>query len=75
MADSVCEVEYIVASDAAKEEVWLQKFLDELRVVPTLESLIPVYYDSTGAIAQAKESKLHHRNKHVLDHTTLYERL
>ena len=38
MVDSVCEAEYITASDAAKEAMWLWKFLDELEVVPTLES-------------------------------------
>ena len=66
MTDSVCEAEYIVASDAAKEAVWLRKFLGELGVVPTLESPILVYCDSTGAIAQAKEPKSHQRTKHVL---------
>ena len=60
MADSVCEDEYIAASDAAKEAVCLWKFLGELGVVPTLESPIPVYYDNTGAIVQAKEPKSHH---------------
>ena len=66
MTDSVCEAEYIAASDAAKEAVWLRKFLGELGVVPALESPIPVYCDSTKAIAQAKEPKSHHRTKHVL---------
>ena len=50
MAVSVCEAEYIAALDAAKEVVWLWKFLGELGVVPTLESPILVYYDSTRAI-------------------------
>ena len=66
MADSVCEAKYIAALDAAKEAVRLRKFLGELGVVPALESLVPVYCDSTGAIAQAKEPKSHHRTKHVL---------
>ena len=35
-------------------------------MVPALESLVPVYYDSTRAIAQAKEPKLHYETKHVL---------
>ena len=30
VADSVCEVKYITASDAAKEAVWLKKFITEL---------------------------------------------
>ena len=66
MADSVCEAEYIAASDAAKEAVWLWKFLGELGVVPALESPILVYCDSTRAIAQAKEPKSHYRTKNVV---------
>ena len=66
MVDSVCEAEYITASDVKKKEIWLWKFLDELGVVPTLESFILVYCDSTGAIAQAKKPMLHHWTKHVL---------
>ena len=66
MADSVCEVEYITTLDAAKEVVWLRKFLGELGVAPSLDGPVPVYCDSTGAIAQAKEPKSHHRTKHIL---------
>ena len=66
VADSVCEAEYIAASDAAKEAVWLRKFLGELGVAPSLDGPVPVYCDSTGAIAQAKEPKSHQRTKHIL---------
>ena len=53
MVDSVCKAEYIIALDAAKEVVWLWKFLSKLGVVPILDGPISVYYDSTRAIAQA----------------------
>ena len=66
MADFVCEIEYNAASDVAEEAVWLWKFLDELGVVPALDGPVSVYHDSTGAIAQAKEPKSHHRTKHIL---------
>ena len=66
MIDSVCEVEYISASDATKEVVWLWKFIIKLRVVPFIDGLVLLYYDSSSAIAQTKESKSHHRTKHVL---------
>ena len=66
MADSVCEAGYIAASDAAKEAVWLRKFIIELRVVPSIDGPILLYCDSSSAIAQAKEPKSHHRTKHVL---------
>ena len=52
----------------SKKVVWLQKFLDELGVVPTLGGPILVYYDSTRAIVQVKELKFHHRTKHILRH-------
>jgi hypothetical protein len=34
VADSTTEAEYIAASSAAKEAVWIKKFLTELEVVP-----------------------------------------
>ena len=34
ITDSTMEVEYIAASEAAKEAVWLKNFLLDLEVVP-----------------------------------------
>ena len=36
IADSTMEAEYIVASKAAKEAVWLKNFLLDLEVVPSV---------------------------------------
>ena len=66
MADSICEAKYVAASDAAKEVVWLRKFIIELRVAPSLVGPVLLYCDSFGAIAQAKEPKAHQRMKHIL---------
>ena len=66
MTDSVCEAEYITTSDTVKEAVWPKKFITELRVAPSLDGSILLYYDSTCAIAQAKEPKAHQRTKHIL---------
>ena len=49
-ADSICEAEYIMASDAAKEAVWLKKFINELEMVFSIDGLVLLYYDSTGAM-------------------------
>ena len=68
MADSVCKAEYVAASDATKEAVWLKKFIIELRVAPSLVGPFLLYCDSSGAIAQAKEPKAHQRMKHILRH-------
>ena len=66
VTNSVCEAEYVAASDAAKEVVWLRKFITELGVAPSLVGPVLLYCDSSGAIAQAKEPKAHQRTKHIL---------
>ena len=66
MADSICEAEYITTSDAVKEAVWLQKFIDELGVASSINGSVLLYCDNTGAIAQAKELRSHQRTKHIL---------
>ena len=52
--DSTMEAEYVAASEAAKEAVWLRSFLMELEVVHSVKSPIILYCDNTGAVANAK---------------------
>ena len=61
VADSTTESEYIAASDAAKEAAWMKKFITDLDVVPSIRKPIEVFCDNTGAIAQAKEPRSHHK--------------
>ena len=56
---STTEAEYIAASEAAKEAVWMRNFLMDLGVVQGLSKLLDVYCDNNGAIAQAKEPRQH----------------
>ena len=65
-ADSTTEVEYIAASNAAKEGVWIKNFIQELDVVPSINEPVVVFCDNNGAIAQAKEPRSHQRSKHIL---------
>ncbi|XP_052194739.1 secreted RxLR effector protein 161-like [Diospyros lotus] len=65
-ADSTTEAEYIAASYAAKEAVWMRNFISALGVVPTFVDPVLVYCDNNGAIAQAKEPRSHQRSKHIL---------
>ena len=44
----------------------MKKFITELDVILKIENPVPFYYDNTGAIAQAKESRSHHKSKHIL---------
>ena len=66
VADSTTEAEYIAASEAAKEAVWIKKFITELGVVPSIADPLELYCDNNGAIAQAKEPRSHQRSKHIL---------
>ena len=66
VADSTTEAEYIAASEAAKEGVWIKKFISELGVVPSVSSPLDLYCDNSGAIAQAKEPRSHQKSKHIL---------
>ena len=50
-ADSTTEVEYLAAIEAAKEVVWIHKFVGELDVVPCIKGIIALYCDNNGAIA------------------------
>ncbi|PKH98210.1 hypothetical protein CRG98_049724 [Punica granatum] len=51
LADSTTEVEYIAAFNAAKESVWIKKFVTELAVVPSITDPVDLYCDNNGAIA------------------------
>ncbi|KAK8584338.1 hypothetical protein V6N12_068582 [Hibiscus sabdariffa] len=66
VADSTTEAEYIVASEAAKEAVWIKKFITGLGVIPSISDVVDLYCDNNGAIAQAKEPRSHQRSKHIL---------
>jgi hypothetical protein len=50
VADSTTEAEYIAASKAAKEGVWMRKSLIELGVFPNASSPLNLYCDNNGAI-------------------------
>ncbi|XP_074277686.1 uncharacterized protein LOC141601315 [Silene latifolia] len=59
------KAEYIVASEASKEAVWIRQFLKGLSVVPTAVDPITIYCDNSGAIFQAKEPKSSNKFRHV----------
>ena len=66
ITDSITKAKYIAASEAAKETIWMKKFITELNVVLGIEQLVPLYYDNTGTVAQAKEPRSHYKSKHIL---------
>ena len=65
ITDSTMEAEYIIASEAAKEVVWLKNFLMDIGVIPLVQSAITLYCDNSGAVANSKEPRSHKREKHI----------
>ena len=66
MANSTTKAEYIAASKAGNEGVWIRKFLIEFGVFPNSSSLLDLYCDNSGAIAKAKEPRNHQKSKHIM---------
>ncbi|CAM8954218.1 unnamed protein product [Rhodiola kirilowii] len=62
VALSSTEAEYIAATEAAKEAIWLQGLLGELEI----ETGVPVIFmDSQSALCLCKDPVYHERSKHI----------
>ena len=59
---STTKVEYVAATEASKEMIWLQRFMGELGKEHDMGTL---YSDSQSAIHLAKNSTFHSRTKHI----------
>ena len=59
------EVEYVAACKAAKEAVWLRKFLTDLEVVPYMDQPLTLYCDNSEAVGYSKEPRSQKRGKHI----------
>ena len=65
IADSTMEAEYVAASEASKEAVWLRRFLSDLEVVPGMDKAMVLYCDNSAAVANTKDPRHHKRSKHI----------
>ncbi|GKB45944.1 hypothetical protein Tco_0896697 [Tanacetum coccineum] len=65
VADSTCESEYIAAFEASKEAIWMNTFIGDLGVVPTVQDLIKIFCDNESVVALTKEPKDHGMSKHI----------
>ena len=59
------EAKYIAACEAAKEAVWLKKFLSDLSVVRIKQVPITLFGDNSGVVAQSKDPRNHKKEKHI----------
>ena len=65
IADSTMEAKYVAACEAAKEAVWLKKFLYGLNVVRMEQVSITLFCDNSGTIVQSKDPRNHKKGKHI----------
>src|SRR5664279_2473848 len=59
VAGSSTEEEYVAASEAVQEAVWMKEFITELGVVPSALDPMVIYCDNNSAIANVKEPRSH----------------
>nr|GEW48280.1 hypothetical protein [Tanacetum cinerariifolium] len=59
VADSTRESEYY---EASTEAIWMKNFIGDLRVVPTVQDPIEIFYDNESAVALTKEPKDHEKS-------------
>ena len=65
IADSTMEAEYVAACEAAKEAIWLKKFLFDLGVMRMEQVPITLFCENSGAVAQSKDPRNHKKGKHI----------
>ena len=65
IADSTMEAEYVATCEAAKEDVWLKKFLYDLGVMRTEQVPITLFCDNSGVVAQSNDPRNHKKRKHI----------
>ncbi|KAG7547574.1 Zinc finger CCHC-type superfamily [Arabidopsis suecica] len=63
VALSSCEAEFMAATEAAKQAIWLQELLEEVTAKPC--GKVPIFIDNKSAIALTKNPVFHGRSKHI----------
>ncbi|GJV11225.1 retrotransposon protein, putative, ty1-copia subclass [Tanacetum coccineum] len=63
-AMSAIESEYIAASEAAMEAVWIRKFISGLGIVPTINEPLNMYCDNSAAVHYANEPGIQRGARH-----------
>ena len=66
IADSTTESEYIAVNEAAKEAMWIRKFIGDLGVVPSINDPVEIFCDNESAVVLAQEPRSQKRTRHIL---------
>ena len=63
VALSSCESEFMAATSAARQALWLRNLLSE--IIGSMQKVVTLYVDNNSAIALMKNLVFHGRSKHV----------
>nr|GEW28005.1 hypothetical protein [Tanacetum cinerariifolium] len=63
-AISATQAEYIAASEAAVEAIWIRKFISGLGIVPTIDEPIKMFCDNYATLLIANESRVQKGARH-----------
>jgi hypothetical protein len=64
-SQSSCEAEYKAAADAAKELLWVKRFINDLNIAEYHVDSIPLHVDNKSSIKLTKNIDLARQSKHI----------
>ena len=62
----MCDLEYIAASEASKEAIWIKNFIGDLGVVSAIKKPMEIFCDNEGVVALAKYHFIRHQVEGLL---------
>lgn len=65
IAQSTMEAEYVAMNAAAKEAIYLKKFLMEMDLVESIQHPVQLLCDNNSAISISRDPKCHSKAKHI----------
>ena len=65
VALSSCEAEYMAASEATKEAIWIRNLLLEFKLSIFKDLKVPISIDNNSAMKLSKNPEFHARTKHI----------
>lgn len=65
IAQSTMDAEYIAASEAARDAVWIRNFLNDLRIRDIAVKTVPLGIDNNCALKLTRNPEFHARAKHI----------
>ena len=66
IAMHAAQAEYVAASEASMEAVWIRKYIEDLGVMPSISNPTDMYCDNTAAIIFANEPGVMKGARHFL---------